>query len=46
MKLENFSYTYTAVLDAPKDGGGGHPGKVQAVRVRGGYFFGPAKKRR
>ena len=45
VKLEGFNYQYTTVFDAAKSGGG-HPGKVQAVRVRGGYFFGPAKKRR
>jgi ATP-dependent RNA helicase RhlE len=49
VKLPTFTYQYTALFDEPKAGtaaAGAHPGKVQAVRVRGGYFFGPAKRRR
>ncbi len=49
VKLPTFNYQYTALFDEPKPGTAGaaaHPGKVQAVRVRGGYFFGPAKRRR
>ncbi|MFM2293622.1 MAG: hypothetical protein RLZZ350_35 [Verrucomicrobiota bacterium] len=49
VKLENFNYQYTAIFDEPKPGtaaASAHPGKVTAVRVRGGYFFGPAKRRR
>jgi ATP-dependent RNA helicase RhlE len=40
-KLEGFDYRYTALFDADKRGGGGHPGKATAVRVRGGYVFAP-----
>jgi ATP-dependent RNA helicase RhlE len=40
-KLEGFDYRYTALFDADKKGGGGHPGKTTAVRVRGGYMFSP-----
>src|ERR1041384_6504212 len=47
VKLENFNYKYTALFDEHKQGDGGrHPGKVQAVRVRGGYFFGRGGRRR
>ena len=46
VKLENFNYQYTALFDEPKQSGGGHPGRAQAVRVRGGYYFGPARRRR
>jgi ATP-dependent RNA helicase RhlE len=40
-KLEGFDYRYTALFDAEKRSGGGHPGKATAVRVRGGYVFAP-----
>ncbi len=46
VKLDNFNYQYTALFDENKQGGGGHPGKVQAVRVRGGYFFGRGGRKR
>jgi ATP-dependent RNA helicase RhlE len=46
-KLEGFDYTYTALFDAEKKAEPNvRPQKIQAVRVRGGYFFGPAKRRR
>jgi ATP-dependent RNA helicase RhlE len=40
-KLEGFDYRYTALFEQEKQAQTGHPGKVQAVRVRGGYFFSP-----
>jgi ATP-dependent RNA helicase RhlE len=48
VKLENFTYTYTALFEESKPGAkpGGFPGKARAVRVHGGYHFGPAKRRR
>jgi ATP-dependent RNA helicase RhlE len=47
VKLENFDYKYTALFDENKSGGSqGFPGKARAVRVRGGYHFGPARRRR
>jgi ATP-dependent RNA helicase RhlE len=47
VKLENFTYTYTALFEEAKPGAAaGFPGKVRAVRVHGGYHFGPAKRRR
>jgi len=46
-KLEGFEYTYTALFETEKKADQGlRPQKIQAVRVRGGYFFGPAKRRR
>ena len=47
VKLENFDYTYTALFEEAKAGQPqGFPGKVRAVRVRGGYHFAPGKRRR
>jgi ATP-dependent RNA helicase RhlE len=45
VKLESFNYSYTALFDESKQQGG-MPGKVQAVRLSGGYFFGPARRRK
>jgi ATP-dependent RNA helicase RhlE len=47
VKLENFDYRYTALFEEGKPGhqqGGG--GRVRGARVRGGYFYGPARRRR
>src|SRR5215467_4015309 len=47
VKLENFDYRYTALFEEGKPGQpAGHDRRVQAVRIRGGYFFGPARRRR
>ena len=46
VKLENFEYRYTALFEEGKPG---HPqggGRVRGARVRGGYFYGPARRRR
>ena len=47
VKLENFEYRYTALFEEGKPG---HPagsgGRVRGARVRGGYFCGPARRRR
>jgi ATP-dependent RNA helicase RhlE len=46
VKLENFDYRYTALFEEGKPG---HPqggGRVRGARVRGGYFYGIAKRRR
>jgi len=46
VKLEQFDYTYTALFEEDKPGQKpGFPGKVRGARVRGGYFFGPARRR-
>src|SRR5437016_786256 len=47
VKLEDFDYKYTALFEEGKPGapsGGGN--RVRGARVRGGYFYGPAKRRR
>src|SRR6266403_672763 len=47
VKLENFNYRYTALFEEGKPGqpqGGGS--RVRGARVRGGYFYGPARRRR
>ncbi len=47
VKLENFNYKYTALFEEGKPGQPqGHDRKVKAVRLSGGYYFGPAKRRR
>jgi ATP-dependent RNA helicase RhlE len=46
LKLENFDYQYTALFEEEKQGQkGSFPGKVRGARIRGGYFFGPARRR-
>ncbi|HEX3799473.1 MAG TPA: DEAD/DEAH box helicase [Verrucomicrobiae bacterium] len=47
VKLENFNYRYTALFEEGKPGQPqGYPGKVKGVRLSGGYYFGPARRRR
>jgi ATP-dependent RNA helicase RhlE len=46
VKLESFNYTYTSLFDDAKEKEGGFPGKVRGVRLSGGYYFGPARRRR
>ena len=47
VKLENFDYQYTALFEqGKKDDRSERDRRVQAVRIRGGYYFGPAKRRR
>jgi ATP-dependent RNA helicase RhlE len=46
VKLDKFNYQYTALFEEDKPGAKtSFPGKVRGARVRGGYFFGPAKRR-
>jgi ATP-dependent RNA helicase RhlE len=46
VKLDNFDYQYTALFEEEKQGQKpSFPGKVRGARVRGGYYFGPAKRR-
>jgi ATP-dependent RNA helicase RhlE len=47
VKLEDFNYKYTALFEDGKPGQpqGGAP-RARGARVRGGYFFGPARRRR
>ena len=46
-KLENFDYRYTALFEEGKPGQSqGGPMRARGARVRGGYFYGPARRRR
>jgi ATP-dependent RNA helicase RhlE len=45
VKLENFKYEYTALFDAHKKSAP-TVGSARGVRLSGGYFCGPAKRRR
>jgi hypothetical protein len=46
LKLEGFDYQYTALFEEQKPGAKqGFTGKVRGARIRGGYFFGPGRRR-
>lgn len=45
LKLEGFNYKYTALFEAGKPGHDAGPVRITGARIRGGYFFGPAKRR-
>lgn len=45
IKLEGFDYTYTSLFEE-NDKRAPHETKFRAVRLSGGYYFGPAKRRR
>jgi ATP-dependent RNA helicase RhlE len=45
VKLDKFDYQYTALFDAGKKGTG-EVGSARGVRLSGGYYFGPAKRRK
>lgn len=47
IKLEGFNYHYTALFEEGKPGQPqGHERKVKGVRLSGGYYFGPARRRK
>ena len=47
IKLENFDYRYTALFEEGKPGRPtGSPPRITGARIRGGYFFGPARRRK
>lgn len=47
VKLEGFNYRYTALFEEDKPGRPApSSGRVTGARVRGGYYFGPARRRR
>jgi ATP-dependent RNA helicase RhlE len=47
VKLENFDYRYTALFEQDKPGKPqGPPTRIAGARIRGGYFFGPVRRRR
>jgi ATP-dependent RNA helicase RhlE len=45
-KLEDFEYRYTALFEHDKPGARGGVPRITGARIRGGYFYGPAKRRR
>jgi ATP-dependent RNA helicase RhlE len=47
IRLEDFDYRYTALFEEEKPGQPkGYDRRVQAVRIRGGYYFGPARRKK
>jgi ATP-dependent RNA helicase RhlE len=47
VKLEDFNYRYTALFEDSKPGQPEAPvRRITGVRLRGGYYFGPARRRR
>ena len=47
VKLDNFEYRYTALFEEGKPGApSGTGSRVRGARVRGGYFYGPSRRRR
>ncbi len=47
VKLENFSYNYSQVFEAPRtDDKSSRPSRVVGARIRGGYYFGHSRRRR
>jgi ATP-dependent RNA helicase RhlE len=46
VKLEGFAYKYTSLFDDEKAGGSAYDRKARGVRVHGGYYFGPARRRK
>ncbi|PWU21073.1 MAG: RNA helicase [Verrucomicrobia bacterium] len=46
VKIEKFDYKYTALFEEGKPGQPGGFARARGARVRGGYFFGPARRRR
>jgi ATP-dependent RNA helicase RhlE len=46
-RLENFDYKYTSLFDdKPEDAANAADRRFRGVRLHGGYYFGPAKRRR
>ena len=43
VKLEGYDYTYTTLFEAKKKGA--EPVRARGSRIRGGYYFGPSKRR-
>lgn len=47
VKLDDFNYTYTALFEESKPGAApAHERRTRGVRLSGGYYFGPARRRR
>src|SRR5437773_891489 len=46
VKLENFNYKYTVILNEKRDQQPADERRMRGVRLRGGYYFGPARRRK
>jgi ATP-dependent RNA helicase RhlE len=46
VKMEGFDYRYTALFEEGKPGQQGGAPRARGARVRGGYFYGPSRRRR
>ncbi len=46
LKLPDFKYTYTTLFDESMEKRGVVAGRARGVRIRGGYYFGPSRRRR
>ncbi|MST95107.1 MAG: DEAD/DEAH box helicase [Pedosphaera sp.] len=46
VKLEGFNYHYTALFDEAKDKRSAYERQVKGVRLSGGYYFGPTRRRK
>jgi ATP-dependent RNA helicase RhlE len=46
IKIPSFQYRYSTLFDPAAQKSGVTPGRARGVRLRGGYFFGPGRKRR
>jgi len=46
VKLEGFNYRYTSLFDDAKGGRAPYEQKARGVRLHGGYYCGPARRRR
>jgi ATP-dependent RNA helicase RhlE len=46
VKLEGFNYQYTALFDEDKDPRPARDRRMIGVRLTGGYYFGPARRRK
>lgn len=46
VKLDAYSYQYTALFEEGKPGRPASSGRIQGVRLSGGYYYGPARRRR
>jgi ATP-dependent RNA helicase RhlE len=46
VKIDNFEYRYTALFEQSKPGQTGRAPRITGARIRGGYYFGPARRRR
>jgi len=46
VKLDEFNYGYTALFDEATDKRSAYERKVKGVRLSGGYYFGPARRRK